>query len=70
MINLKTGNLHSTVTGLALSLQTYDTWYGFKKDLESLYGFPILNSLWLRVKPREALPWGKSQILTTLLKIS
>ena len=70
MINLKTGNLHSTVTGLVLSPQTYDTWYGFKKDLESLCGYPIINSLWLRVKPREALPWGKSQILTTLLKIS
>ena len=70
MLDLETGSLNSTITGFSLSWQNYDTWYGFKKDLESLCGHPVLNSLWLRVKPKEALPWGKSQILTTLLKIS
>lgn len=70
MLDLETGNMNSNVTGVMLSPQTYDNWYRFKKDLESLCGHPILNTTWLKVKPREALPWGKSQIITTLLKVN
>ena len=44
------------------SNQKYKTWYDFKKDLESLCGRPILNDLWLQIKPRTALPWNSSNI--------
>ena len=42
--------------------QKYMTWYDFKKDLESLCGQPILNDLWLKIKPQTALPWNNSHI--------
>jgi hypothetical protein len=42
--------------------QKYKTWYDFKKDLESLCGQPILNELWLQIKPKTALPWNSSNI--------
>jgi hypothetical protein len=55
---------------IAATDQAYKTWYEFKKDLETLCGHPVLNTLWLQVKPSEALPWGKKQIQSVLSKIS
>jgi hypothetical protein len=70
MLDLETDKVNSSITGISLPVQTYDTWYAFKKDLESLCGHPILNRTWLQIKPQTALPWGKSQILTALSKLS
>jgi hypothetical protein len=42
--------------------QKYKTWYDFKRDLESLCGQPILNELWLQIKPKTALPWNCSNL--------
>lgn len=50
--------------------QKYDTWYDFKRDLETLCGHPVLNTLWLRIKPRTALPWNKSNLRSTLSKLN
>ncbi len=41
---------------------SYLTWYAFKKDLESLCEHPILNNLWLQIKPQTALPWNSSNM--------
>jgi hypothetical protein len=64
------------VTGTLLSIQTptpkyakYDTWYDFKKELESLCGYPVLNTLWLQIKPQIALPWDKATIRSVLSKL-
>jgi hypothetical protein len=56
-------------TLLSLPGQKYDTWYDFKKDLESLCGYPVLNTLWLRIKPQIALPWDKANIQSVLSKL-
>ena len=47
--------------------EKYKTWYDFKKDLESLCGRPILNNLWLQIKPRTALPWNSSNLRASLV---
>jgi hypothetical protein len=60
------------MTGVILfnvPVQQYETWYEFKKDLESFCGHPILNKIWLRIKPQIALPWDKSNMRSALLKL-
>ncbi len=47
----------------------YETWYAFKKDLQSNCGHPIPNDLWLRIKPPSALPWDKADMRRVLLKL-
>jgi hypothetical protein len=47
----------------------YFTWYEFKKDLEKQACRNLLNSDWLRVKPREPLPWDDSCMRSTLVEI-
>jgi hypothetical protein len=47
----------------------YITWYDYKKDLESLYGRPLLNDLWLKIKPQTALPWSTANLFSSYLSI-
>jgi hypothetical protein len=44
----------------------YETWYEFKKDLEKRIGYCLLNWRWLRVKPKDPLPWNNSHMQTAL----
>ncbi len=44
----------------------YWTWYDFKKDLEKVIGHPLLNQLWLEVKPKKPLPWNYSHFRRAL----
>ena len=47
----------------------YMTWYDYKKDLESLCGRPVLNDLWLKIKPQTALPWSSAHLFSSYLSI-
>jgi hypothetical protein len=44
----------------------YTTWYGFKKDLESLGGSFLPVDWWLRIKPKKALPWTRLDMQDSL----
>lgn len=48
----------------------FETWYDFKKVLESNFGKFIPNDLWLQVKPKNPLPWDESDLHTSLLLLS
>jgi hypothetical protein len=37
----------------------YDTWYSFKKEMELYLCCHIENVLWLKIKPKKALPWNE-----------
>ncbi len=50
-------------------MSLYFTWYEFKKDLERQVSRIILNSDWLRVKPRDPLPWDESCMRSALLEV-
>jgi hypothetical protein len=50
----------------------YDTWYAFKRDLESLAGRFLPVDWWLRAKPKKPLPWTNQDMqdsLTVVIKI-
>jgi hypothetical protein len=47
----------------------YKTWYDYKKDLESLCGRPVLNDLWLKIKPQTALPWSSANLFSSYISI-
>ena len=51
-------------------MSPYLTWYEFKKDLERQAGHVILNSEWLRVKPREPLPWNDTSMQSALSELA
>jgi hypothetical protein len=40
----------------------YDNWYSFKKDMELYLWCHIDNVLWLKIKPKKALPWYESDM--------
>ena len=70
MFGIKSDRGAGTLTRTpATGQKHYYTWYEFKKELESLYGYPVLNTLWLQVKPQKPLPWNKSNILSALSKL-
>ena len=50
-------------------MSPYLTWYEFKKELERQAGRIILNSDWLRVKPREPLPWSDTSMQSALSEL-
>lgn len=47
----------------------YDTWYAFKKELELDLWCHIDNALWLKIKPKKALPWYGSDMQVALSRI-
>jgi hypothetical protein len=47
----------------------YDTWYDFKKDLETRLWCHIENGLWLKIKPKKALPWHGAEMETALSRL-
>jgi hypothetical protein len=47
----------------------YDLWNSFKQDLESNLGCHVENGLWLKIKPRKALPWHGSDMEVALARI-
>jgi hypothetical protein len=47
----------------------YDTWYAFKKDLELYLWCHLDNALWLKIKPKKALPWYESDMRTAIYAI-
>ena len=53
----------------SLRRSRYETWYEFKRDLQSKAGRAILNEEWLQKRPREPLPWDDSAMQRTLLKL-
>ena len=46
----------------------YKTWYEFKKELEANVERPLVNDVWLQLKPRAPLPWDLSQMKVAQLK--
>jgi hypothetical protein len=58
--------MQATITGKRVK---YDTWYAFKKDLESYLWCHIDNVLWLKIKPKKALPWFESDMQTALSRV-
>jgi hypothetical protein len=48
----------------------YDTWYAFKKDMELYLWCHIENVLWLKIKPRKALPWNQTDMGTAIAAIT
>jgi hypothetical protein len=48
----------------------YLTWYEFKKDLQKEARHSVLNQEWLQVKPQKPLPWDRSSMKSTLVKLS
>ena len=69
MPEIKLGRVTGKLLSIQATTQKYNTWYDFKKELESLCGYPVLNTLWLQIKPQIALPWDKSNISSALLKL-
>jgi hypothetical protein len=69
MPDVKSSRMIGTSLSFPTPGQKYNTWYDFKRDLESMCGHPVLNTLWLQIKPQKALPWGKTQIRSALLKM-
>jgi len=70
MIDMKSNRIMSTtLLDVPAPVQQYETWYDFKKDLEAFCGHPILNKMWLSIKPQIALPWDKSNMRLALLKL-
>jgi hypothetical protein len=51
-------------------VSSYSTWYEFKKELQKRAGFPILNSRWIQIKPKTALPWYEFQMKEALSQLS
>jgi hypothetical protein len=48
----------------------YETWYEFKRELQRRSGVVLLNELWLRIKPKYALPWNESHMREAMIRIS
>ena len=70
MMQTKPGRIINKRSNIPAPFKKYNTWYEFKKDLEFQFGHPILNQSWLRIKPKTALPWNKSQIQSALSKLN
>ncbi len=51
-------------------LTQYRTWYDFKRVLESKLGHALSVNLWLRVKPRNPLPWDESDLATSFAEVT
>jgi hypothetical protein len=47
----------------------YDTWYAFKKEAESTLMCHIDNPLWLKIKPKKALPWHGADMQVALARL-
>ena len=51
-----------SVTNRTKEVSAYQTWYGFKRDLEKRAGRSLSNWDWLEVKPKASLPWAESYL--------
>lgn len=51
-------------------ISAYNTWYEFKKELQRRSGLPILNKLWIQIKPKAPLPWHEFQMKEALSQLS
>jgi hypothetical protein len=47
----------------------YKTWDVFKRDLETKIGRWLTVDLWLRAKPKKALPWNDIDMQTSLSEV-
>jgi hypothetical protein len=52
------------------NLTVYENWYDFRKELQRRSGVVLLNQLWLRIKPKAALPWSEFHMREALTRIS
>lgn len=48
----------------------YTTWYDFKKDCDNILGHSLLNETWLKVKPRNPLPWNEFDMISVILAVT
>ncbi|UCB43144.1 MAG: hypothetical protein JSV77_00390 [Dehalococcoidales bacterium] len=48
----------------------YATWYEFKKECERRLGHSLLNSIWLKVKPANHLPWDDIDAETVISTVA
>jgi hypothetical protein len=51
-------------------LALYETWYGFKRELQGRSGLVVLNALWRQVKPKAPLPWSELHMKKALSDLS
>jgi hypothetical protein len=49
---------------------SYETWYGFRKELQRRTGVVLHNKLWLQIKPVGPLPWFEAQMKEAILRLS
>ena len=51
------------------SQSSYDTWDGFKRDLDSLAGTFLPVSWWLKARPKTPLPWSYFDMQVSLKEV-
>ena len=61
--------MNATLRSVQRNQTCYETWEAFKKDLELNLWCHLENALWLKIKPRKALPWYGSDMEATLSRI-
>jgi hypothetical protein len=61
--------MNSTLNSVTRNKPRYDTWYAFKRDLELNLWCHLENALWLKIKPKKALPWYGSDMEIALSRI-
>jgi hypothetical protein len=54
---------------IAQPRSSYNTWYGFKNDLESLARSFLPVEWWLRAKPKTPLPWSNLDMQDSLVEV-
>jgi hypothetical protein len=47
----------------------YNSWFDFKRDIESRLGRGLPVSLWMRAKPNKPLPWRQADLQATLSEV-
>ena len=47
----------------------YNSWFDFKRDVESRLGRGLPVSLWMRAKPNKPLPWRQADLQATLSEV-
>lgn len=54
------------VNGRMEKVLIYTTWYEFRQELGKKLGFIPLNWLWLKIKPKDPLPWTEANLSASL----
>ncbi|MDD5701811.1 MAG: hypothetical protein PHU23_07140 [Dehalococcoidales bacterium] len=52
------------------NLRQYETWYEFKKELETILWCYLANDIWLQIKPQKPLPWNESDLKSSIISLS